>query len=170
MISDKTLNRMALASFAYGCFILITYAALVYSIFWRGEFLPMFPGPQVPGGRHLVAGNPMGVVLSPQALAILVTGLAFVVNGYVLLKHLREKEIKQTKDFVISSILTDEEKQVFNALKQNGGSMTQKELSNSLGLSPVKTHRLVSRLQEKKIVKSYPFGMTNKVVIEKIDS
>ncbi len=175
---SRPLRPLAYVSLIYGGFLVITYLAFVYFAVWRHEFLPIFPeNPRFasqldnatgafPPRRELEAhADPLASAFSPQALGVLFTGLLFLANGYFLLAHLREKEHKETKDFVISSLLTEEEKAVYDALAKAGGQATQKQLSLSTGFSPVKAYRVIKRLEGKKIVQSFPFGMTKKIVL-----
>ena len=59
-----------------------------------------------------------------------------------------------------------EEKAVVELLKKNDNAMTQKEIAIELGLSKVKAHRIIKRLEQKKVVKKFDYGMTNKVKLE----
>jgi len=132
-----------------------------------GNASPRFP----PGSREdrlfvNMAVDPMSQVLSPIWLGILLMGVFFLYNGYALLTHTRKVERKETKKFVISSLLSGDEKLFYDQLLKSDGEATQKQLSSATGFSPVKTYRLVKRLEAKHIVKSFPFGMTNKIVLE----
>lgn len=127
---------------------------------------PRFP----PGERDRLFVNvsidPMSQVVSPVALGILLMGLFFLYNGYALITHTRKVERKETRKFVISSLLTGDEKVFYDELAKANGEATQKQLSSSTGYSAVKTYRILKRLEAKKIVRSFPFGMTNKIVLE----
>ena len=162
MVSEKTLNKAAFVSLAFGGFLLLAYAALVYFAYWRGELLPFMPGP-----RRFASENPISVVLSPYSIALLLSGIGFVLNGYMLFKYVRKKEIHSTHSTTVLSLLTDDEKKAYSTLESGNGSITQKQLSEILGFSPVKTHRVLARLEQKNLVKSYEFGMTKKIILEK---
>lgn len=182
----KALRTLAYVSVVYGGFLAITYFAFCYSALWQHEFLPIFP--EAPRSsefnrefnstmnftngtgfqarpRFRISEDPLAVAFSLQAIAILLTGIIFLVNGYFLLRHLRRKEHRDIKQFVTSSLLTDEEKTVYDELIKSGGEATQKQLSLTTGFSAVKTYRVIKRLENKKIVKSFPYGMTNKIVL-----
>ncbi len=191
----KTLKALAYVSVIYGGFLLITYAAFCYSAVWQHEFLPIFPeaprsdqpDQQLQGfnalnstaaaanfsnasgvqarPRFRINDDPMATVFSLQAIAVLLTGMLFLVNGYLLLTHLHRKEHREIKQFVTSSLLTEEEKTVYDKLIKSGGAATQKQLTLDTGFSAVKTYRLIKRLEGKKIVKSFPYGMTNKIIL-----
>ena len=186
----KALRILAYVSVVYGGFLLITYGAFCYSALWQREFLPIFPEtPRQASGlneasntppnftnatgaanfqerpRFRITEDPLAVAFSLQAIALLLTGIVFLVNGYFLLAHLKKKEHRDLKRFVTSSLLTDEEKAVYDDLVKSGGQATQKQLSLNTGFSPVKTYRLIKRLEAKKVVKSFPYGMTNKIIL-----
>ncbi|MFA5246581.1 MAG: hypothetical protein WC408_01675 [Candidatus Micrarchaeia archaeon] len=109
--------------------------------------------------------DPLSQVLSPAALGILLMGVFFLFNGFVLLDHTQKRDRHETRKFVISSLLTGDEKLFYDELVKTNGEATQKQLSNSTGFSAVKTYRVLKRLESKKIVRSFPFGMTNKIVL-----
>ena len=113
-----------------------------------------------------VSIDPLSQVLSPVALGILLMGVFFLYNGYALITHTRKIERKETRKFVISSLLTGDEKLFYDELAKANGEVTQKQLSSLTGYSAVKTYRIIKRLEAKKVVRSFPFGMTNKIVLE----
>jgi uncharacterized membrane protein len=180
---DK-LRGLAYFSLVYGGFLVIAYSTVVYNSIWHQEFTPNvqfnrteafnssvlpspFPAdrPFRDRGLESIRANPLSQILALQNLAILLTGMAFLINGYVLFKYLQEKDKKETKKFVIRTLLSDDEKQVYEYLIKNGGESTQKQISLNTGFSAVQTYRLLQRLESKKVVKSFPFGMTKKIVI-----
>lgn len=185
--SLRALHAMAYVSIVYGGFLVLLFCTLSYFALWRQEFLPVFPeNParhavfndsnltrvQLPEFNRTGEGfsfnrteDPLAVVLSLQSIAILLTGVLFLVNGYFLLKYLRRKEHGDVKKFVTSSLLTDEEKAVYEELIKCGGEATQKQLTLNTGFSAVKVYRILKRLEGKKVVKTFPYGMTKKIVL-----
>ncbi|HLC47995.1 MAG TPA: hypothetical protein VJI13_02875 [Candidatus Norongarragalinales archaeon] len=183
----KELKILGYVSLIYGGFLIITYLALAYSAIWRNEFLPIFPenpriqaainassafyppgnGSSPPGDfeRFRQIRDPYSLVFSPQSLGILLTGILLLANGYFLQRHLRQKENKETKKFMLSTLLSDEEKLLFDELVKAGGQMTQKQLAMRGGFSAVKTFRIIRRMEQKKLLKSFEFGMTKKIVL-----
>lgn len=162
MVSEKTLNSMGLLSMAFGGFLILTYVAMAYMAVWRGEFFPGFPG----GPRRMPQDNPVALLLSPFFLLVLLCGLAFLANGYVLLRHVRHSEVRRTRFETLSVALTEDENEAVQALESVANGLTQKELSVRLGFSAVRIHRVLARLEQKGLVKLFPFGMTNKVVLQ----
>jgi len=181
----REMRALAYATMIIGGFLVITYLTFAYFAVWRHEFLPVFPEsprfaaappnaslnltssefPRERFERFRGEMDPWSAVSSPQALGILLVGLLMLANGVYLLSFLRQKEHKDTKKFVISSLLTDEEKLVFEELSHSGGQATQKQISVRTGFGAVKTYRVIRRREEKKIVKSFPFGMTKKIIL-----
>jgi hypothetical protein len=179
MALERPLRFLSYASLVLGGFLVITYLAFCYSAVWQHEFLPIFPENQ----RQLFAPNnssslnetmrrperfvenPLSIVFSPQAIGLLAIGIFLIANGYLLLKHLHRKETSEVKKFITSSLLTDEEKTFYDELLKCGGEATQKQLSLSTGFSAVKTYRVLKRLEDKKVIKTFPYGMTKKIVL-----
>ena len=59
--------------------------------------------------------------------------------------------------------LTEEEARIVRLLKENGGQVLQKEISKSLKISRLKTHRLVASLKKRGVVDVEKWGNTNLV-------
>ena len=59
--------------------------------------------------------------------------------------------------------LTEEERKVVEYIAENGGEVLQKDIARDLGLSRLKTHRLVSSLRKRGVVEVEQWGNTNKV-------
>jgi len=103
----------------------------------------------------------------PQVFIDLVAGVMFMIAGLTIWHLLREEEIEMLKEEMADIFLLPEEKTIIDELKKAGGEITQKELVNKTGLSKVKVHRILNKLEGKKVIKRYPYGMTKKIVIEK---
>ena len=89
--------------------------------------------------------------------------LSFIAANELSKKHEDIVEVVEEKNF---DFLMPEEKAVVELLKKNDNAMTQKEIAIELGLSKVKAHRIIKRLEQKKVVKKFDYGMTNKVKLE----
>ncbi|MFH1106669.1 MAG: hypothetical protein V1787_02135 [Candidatus Micrarchaeota archaeon] len=187
----RELKALGYLTLIAGGFLVITYFAFVYFAVWRHEFLPLFPESQrfaapavsdsatVPGfnasavqdfgrdrfDRPRGVADPLSLVFSPQSLGILLVGALLLANGFFVLRHVNRQEHKETRKFVTSSLLTGDEKSVYDELVRQGGESTQRQLCVRTGFSPVKTFRVLRRLEAKKVVKTFPFGMTKKIVL-----
>ncbi len=80
---------------------------------------------------------------------------------------LKKKERKKLTKDLINTMTTPEEKLILKELEEAGGELTQSELVRKTGLSRVKVHRIVKRLERLEIISKYPYGVTNKIKLEK---
>ena len=111
--------------------------------------------------------DPMEAILSPFMILYLLGGIICVSNGLAIRQLTHEKEIKKMRADLTELFLNPEEKRIMEELKKAGGELTQKNLTEITGYSRVKTHRVIQKLEEKKIVRKIPNGQTNKVILEK---
>ena len=111
--------------------------------------------------------SPSASLTSPFSIMLLINGIILLSGGISIWRLTRDKELKSTKEKLTSLLLMPEERIVILELKKSKGSMTQSQLVKNTGMSKVKTHRIVNRLASKGIVKKYPYGLTNKIVLEK---
>lgn len=181
------LRLLALLSIVYGSFCIIAFAAQLYSAAWRLDFsrggeigrAPPFEVITESNATTVIreannasffgpraAPDPLRVLSSPASIFLLVTGLAFLANGFVLWKFTEHEEKKQSHFEAYSKALPADELALVALLKEAGGAATQKELSVKSGFPPVRTHRLLSRLKTKGVVDVAPFGMTNRVLLK----
>ncbi len=72
---------------------------------------------------------------------------------------------KNTK--TILNFLTGQERKVIETLLENNGKVQQYELSHLPGLNKVKTHRILSNLEQKGIIHKEKLGKVNKIVLNK---
>ncbi len=101
-----------------------------------------------------IIGSSLGLVISSFA-------------GFTIMSLLRKKEKKEITKKVIDTMLTPEEKNVIKVLEENNDELTQSELVTRTRLSKVKVHRIIKRLESLKVVSKYPYGVTNKIKLEK---
>lgn len=122
------------------------------------EFFSRFAPPENNGNWY----NPL---LSIENIIIFLSGIAFLINGILLLNYLNDEDKIEAKHEVYLSVLSGDEKLVYSLLKKYSGESTQREISSRLNLSTIRTHRAVSRLHSKGIVSVASFGMTNKIFL-----
>jgi hypothetical protein len=171
--------------FLLGGFSIVSYLLQVYSIFWHAEIVSAV---RVESGNFSVPtfsretnGNNLSalvnrtlprmesesLLLSPFSLLQLFTGVASLVAGLSIWNLIREREIKSAKKMILDVFLLPEEKDVMNKLEKSGGALTQSEIVRTTGLSRVKVHRIVKKLEQKKLVIKQQYGMTNKIALKK---
>jgi uncharacterized membrane protein len=103
----------------------------------------------------------------PVIVVSLLGSVISILAGLSLMDLLRKKEKKELTKSVIDTMTTPEEKLVIKELGAAGGELTQSELVKKTNLSKVKVHRIVKRLEQLKVVSKYPYGVTNKIKLEK---
>jgi len=164
--------------FLVGGFCLILYVFQLYSMLWGFETFTLVrerrilnEPPQLnrsfPEEKFIGLPNSEVVLTSPFSLMLLFVGLSSILGGISIWQLTREKELKSVKESITSLLLTPEEKAIIEELKKANGKLNQNQLVKKTGFSKVKVHRALMRLEMRKIIKKYPYGLTNKIVLEK---
>ena len=164
--------------FLVGGFSLVLYLFQVYSAFWGFETFSLIrgrgtqnysiqPNRSFVGEEFTRSPNPEAALASPFSLMLLFIGVSSTLGGISIWQLTREKELKSAKEDISSLLLTPEERSIIEELKKANGKLNQNQLVKKTGFSKVKVHRVLVRLEMRKIVKKYPYGLTNKVVLEK---
>lgn len=129
---------IVLQAFGYGMGELMQYD-------YSGRYIPMF----------LI----MSLFLALFLIAVFgIAGLAYSISSS------GEKNAVSGLTPIYASLMPDERK-VIDCLKKHKGRCLQKDISKETGFSRLKTHRLVSRLQQRKILVVTPAGKTNQVAL-----
>lgn len=95
-------------------------------------------------------------------------GLAFIILScgiYMIFTPKKEIEKKEFKEIDISK-LDEEEKKVYELLKQKQGSSYQSDLIKETGFTKVRMTRILDRMMAKDILERKRRGMTNIVVLK----
>lgn len=100
-----------------------------------------------------------------SGIICLLCGIALHNHPKVHIEHKEEK--KKESNEVDSDLLMPEEKKIVEILQNNDNSMTQTDLVKESGFTKVKIHRIVKRLEGKKILSKYSYGMTNRIKLER---
>ncbi|MBT4175133.1 hypothetical protein HOC80_00335 [archaeon] len=127
--------------------------------------------------RMLVTGKTALPVLMMQRISLVLVIVSFcsfvisLLSGMALMKvkehHIVKEVEKKAENEISEDVLLPEEKKVVHILEDNDDAMTQKELVNESKLSKVKIHRILKRLETKKVVKKFSYGMTNRIKLIK---
>jgi len=161
---------IAIVSLIYGGILLFLFLSLSYLTYVKSQFAAaslQFGNVSFSSGvaRHAIRFKSISqIVLTLTFLGSLIALSA----GVSLLRLLRTKETKELKRDVIESMIMPDEKNVITELERNNGELTQSDLVRKTKLSKVKVHRIVKRLESLGIVSKYPYGVTNKIKLEKI--
>jgi uncharacterized membrane protein len=112
-------------------------------------------------GMRRTPFTPIELIASSSGLII------SLLAGFSLIDLLKKKEKKELTKEVIDTMLTPEEKKIILLLEENNDELTQSELVARTKLSKVKISRVIKRLESLKVIGKFPYGMTNKIKLEK---
>ena len=131
---------------------LVTVLVLVYALSSKGEAVPEIFQPFLDYHIHFMV----------------VMGLFGVGSGavsYNLLNATIEKQQKliKTNMDIIMKFLTPEDRELIILLRQKEGMTTQSEIARLPGMSRLKAHRIVKKLEERGIVHVEKYGKVNMV-------
>lgn len=160
---------VAILCLIYGGVALILLIQQSYFIYIRNQFSPSgaFARNITQATNLTFRPNIRTIVALPIAVNFF-GAFVSILAGLSLISVLRSKESKELKKEVVDSMVMPDEKIVIKELEKNNGELTQSELVKKTGLSKVKVHRIIKRLETLGIVKKHPYGVTNKIKLEKI--
>lgn len=94
-------------------------------------------------------------------------GIAFLIlgSGIYIIFMPSKKEKQEFKETDLSK-LDQEEKKIYNILKQHEGSIYQSDLIKETDFSKVKITRLLDKMESKKLIERKRRGMTNVIVLK----
>jgi len=86
--------------------------------------------------------------------------------GIALYNVARKRQAEAISADWIENITDGKDKMVIAILKENNGSMTQAQLVKESGMSKVKVHRIVHKLEQSKVIEKTRYGQTNKIHLQ----
>ena len=87
--------------------------------------------------------------------------------GLTIMDLLTKKERKELKKLTIDAMLMPKEKLLVQILNDNDGDSTQAALVKKSKLTKLQVSRVLKRLESLKVISKYPYGVTNKIILEK---
>ena len=175
-------NIVLILSFLYAGFCLLVFVLAVVTIQLDGNFFLFNKIAHTPNGS---ATSLFSLIKEFAIFTAVITGLGTIISvlgGLSILRSNQERihthaeeeaEEKVTavkekvKQEVSSDVLLPEEKELIKVLETHEGVMTQKELVQESGMSKVRIHRVLKRLEAKKVITKYDYGMTKRIRLEK---
>jgi len=174
-VNKKKLHHLIMVlCFIYGGISIVVFIFQLYFLVKRGQFSSSLE--QI---THNITGinnnlTHLGFwarrrtsMFYPVIIISFLGSVISILAGLSLFDLLRKKERKELTKSVIDSMTTPEEKLVIKELEANNNELTQSELVKRTNLSKVKVHRIIKRLESLKVVSKYPYGVTNKIKLEK---
>ena len=101
---------------------------------------------------------------------VIVSFLGSVVSllaGINLYNISKKKETQIVSDSWIENTTNEDDKKVICLLKENKGSLTQSQLVKESGMTKVKMHRIITKLESNNILEKFKYGQTNKIRLKK---
>lgn len=126
--------------------------------------------------RFIASKTPISLVLLQKfSLIVMISGftsfMVSLLSGIALMKTRQMKVISEAKaesdKEVSKDVLTPEELKVVEILTKNDNTMTQKDLVSETKMSKVMIHRVLKRLETKKVISKFAYGMTNRIKLDK---
>jgi uncharacterized membrane protein len=143
-----------LGGFSIMLFIISINAGISFTINNDFKALSMLDS-IIPNGTYFV--------ISSLSFAAAIYSAAFILAG-VAIFYLCSREKPAMPRFNYK-LLSPDEKSVVDFIKSCGGTITQKELSQKMGIGKVRISRIISRLCSKNILQKSGYGMTNKIIL-----
>lgn len=111
-----------------------------------------------------------GCQLPPWIIIVSVSSLGLfvgLVTYYLISKNfLKEKKEIEENLFKFLDLLEKEDRDVLKIIIKNNGKIGQSSLAKTLDVDKVKMSRIISRMEDKKMLKKEKHGMTNKIVLK----
>lgn len=102
------------------------------------------------------------VIIAGIGFGFFFLGIYYILN----FNHEEESIIVENKKESFANLLVGEEKEVYDFLKLNEGSVYQSDIVKSLGFSKVKVTRILDKLEGKGLVDRKRRGMTNIIILK----
>ncbi|MGV8085197.1 MAG: helix-turn-helix transcriptional regulator [Candidatus Bilamarchaeum sp.] len=145
-------KNMFLALVLVSCFIfLITVLVLVFAIYPQGN-VPSILQPVMDYHIQLMV-----------LMAILGVSTGFVVYRVMGAKIEKQQKVIANNMEIIQRFLGEDEREIIHLLHQKQGITTQSEIANLPGMTRLKAHRVVKKLEERKIIHIEKHGKINMV-------
>lgn len=102
-------------------------------------------------------------------ITIAIFGLIFGSFSHILFSRDLEKNKEELSETInlLMNLLNYEDKKIINYLRDNNGVSTQYELTKISGLTKLKVHRSIEKLEKNNILRKEKLGKINKIYLSK---
>ena len=141
-----------------GFIFLVTVLTVVFSLYSQGQQIPALLEP----------------FLAYHIQFMIIMGLFGVGSGLVLYAILnstleKQKQIVKTNSQIIMKFLAKDEREIVSLLLSKDGMTTQSEIAKLPGMSRLKAHRIIKKLENRGIVHVEKYGKINMIrIIEEL--
>jgi hypothetical protein len=110
-----------------------------------------------------------GCILPPWVIIVSTSSLGLfvgLITYYILsINFIKEKKTIEQNLNKFLDILEEADKKILQEIIKNKGEINQSSLSKKIGIGKVRLSRVLSRLENKKIIKKEKNGMTNRIIL-----
>ncbi len=153
----STRKKLVLAMLLISGFVfLVTALVLVFYLYSEGQTVPWFLEPFLK--YHIEFMVVMGIVGVLSGLTM------YHLSNQSLQKQ--EQKVKSSTELIMR-FLEPKEREIIELLQEKEGMTTQSEIARLPGMSRLKAHRMVKRLEEKGIITVHAHGKVNMVRLAK---
>ncbi|MGO9644499.1 MAG: helix-turn-helix transcriptional regulator [Candidatus Bathyarchaeia archaeon] len=149
---------IVILAFAFGLTVLVAVGMFLSGfLMMDGNF----------GGIGMMMGSGMLAAMLWPTVLIAIAAAPIIVGYDLLVPKISPRRISEAapvdyRDAVLR-LLKDDERSLIEALTRSGGTAFQRDLQHAIGFSKVKTHRVIARLAERRLVEVTPVGKTNRI-------
>ena len=148
-------QRIVLGIVVVSAFIfLVTVLVFVYALYSQGQTIPPFLAPFIEFHMHFMVL--MGVFGVCSGLAV------YNIMNATLEK---QKKLVKTNLSIIMKFLSQDDREIVDLLLTKDGMTTQSEIAKLPGMSRLKAHRTVKKLEDRGIVYVEKYGKINMIRI-----
>ncbi len=146
-------QRIVLGLLVVSVFIfLVTILVFVYALYSQGQSVPPLLQPFMDYHMHFMV----------------LMGVFGVFSGLVVYSIMnatieKQKKVVKTNIDIIMKFLTPEDREIVRLLLEKDGRSTQSEIARLPGMSRLKAHRIVKKLEERGIVHVEKYGKINMI-------
>lgn len=148
-------KRIVLGLLVVSIFIfLVTVLVFVYALYSQGQEIPSLLAPFIEWHMHfMVLMGVFGIFSGLVVYSIMTATLE------------KQRQLVKTNLGIIMKFLGDDEREIVDLLMRKEGMTTQSEIAKLPGMSRLKAHRIVKKLEDRGIVHVEKYGKINMVRI-----
>ena len=131
---------------------LVTVLVFVFALYSQGQPVPMFLSPFIDYHMHFMV-----------LMGLFGVGSGLVVYSILNATIERQEKVVRTNMGIINKFLSQDEREILGLLVSKEGMTTQSEIAKLPGMSRLKAHRIVKKLEGRGIIHVEKYGKINMV-------
>jgi hypothetical protein len=131
---------------------LVTVLVFVYALYSQGQQVPMFLQPFIDYHMHFMV-----------LMGLFGVGSGLVVYSILNATIEKQEKVVKTNMGIINKFLGADEREILDLLISKEGMTTQSEIAKLPGMSRLKAHRIVKKLEDRGIIHVEKYGKINMI-------